>query len=397
MEFDLHPEFRVPILDNASYESLLSTQSRDDLVEAFSEVLMRDRNKPLPFKPYKEGSVRSKFLHLLDNPPEWLSGNVVMKHEDYGFPIGECLGITQLGSYANSVSDFFHRDSRMRCGGYNRVSPWDAWNGGAMSDDEWRKVLKGLLSPLFRSVNDLRRVTPQEYRFCFRLGSTVYSAAQFKVHVASQIIREFATNGRVLDFSMGWGDRLAGFFASPNATLYCGTDPNTSLHAGYAQQREAYSAWCNNNFLETWFLESPAEDVDWSQFKDIGLIFTSPPYFSTEKYALGALCESQQSWSRYPEYADWFQGFLETTLRSACRTLIPGGFLALNIFDVDMGKARYPVCKDLYRVLPSMGMEYVGYLGMRMKQRPKNISCQDSAREYMSAYYAEPVWMWRKK
>ena len=44
----------------------------------------------------------------------------------------------------------------------------------------------------------------------------------------------------VMDFSMGWGDRLAGFFASQNTELYVGVNPRKENHPIYREQADYY-------------------------------------------------------------------------------------------------------------------------------------------------------------
>ena len=80
------------------------------------------------------------------------------------------------------------------------------------------------LGPIWRGINDVKKVmiegkeeliggelSEKSYISAFRLGT--YIATQFKPVVAKAIYD--MTNAKtVLDTSCGWGDRLAGFFAS---------------------------------------------------------------------------------------------------------------------------------------------------------------------------------------
>ena len=71
----------------------------------------------------------------------------------------------------------------------------------------------------------------------FRLGT--YIATQFKPIVA-KCVYEMTDAKRVLDTSCGWGDRLAGFFAS-NAEEYYGCDPNPNTYMRYTEQIDRYN------------------------------------------------------------------------------------------------------------------------------------------------------------
>ena len=74
----------------------------------------------------------------------------------------------------------------------------------------------------------------------------------------------------VLDFSMGWGDRLSGFFASMNTELYVGIDPRKENHDIYEKQASYYQSQLG--FFEKdkeWeFHCEAAEDFDFDQYSD---------------------------------------------------------------------------------------------------------------------------------
>ena len=126
--------------------------------------------------------------------------------------------------------------------------------------------------------------------------------------------------------SMGWGDRLAGFYAS-KATSYVGCDPNPQTFEVYKKQCMAYEEMLgclrpeiSENINDGWWkcvgkksvlmYNKPAEDIDWSEQKEtMDCVFTSPPYFSTELYNKGGEKEEDQSWSRYSEYNNWKEKF----------------------------------------------------------------------------------------
>ena len=80
-------------------------------------------------------------------------------------------------------------------------------------------------------------LSEKSYISAFRLGT--YIATQFKPVVAKAIYD--ITNAKtVLDTSCGWGDRLAGFFAS-DAEEYYGCDPNPNTYQRYQEQISSYN------------------------------------------------------------------------------------------------------------------------------------------------------------
>ena len=48
-----------------------------------------------------------------------------------------------------------------------------------------------------------------------------------------------------------------------------------------------------------------AEDLPWEDIKNVDCAFTSPPYFSTERYNEGGEFEEDQSWSKFSTYEMW--------------------------------------------------------------------------------------------
>ena len=71
------------------------------------------------------------------------------------------------------------------------------------------------------------------------IGLRKYICSQFKPNVAKALYDLFKAKN-IMDFSMGWGDRLAGFFASQNTELYVGVDPRKENHPIYREQADYY-------------------------------------------------------------------------------------------------------------------------------------------------------------
>ena len=126
---------------------------------------------------------------------------------------------------------------------------------------------------------------------------------------------------------------------------------------------------------ETHFIESPAEDADLTLFADsVDLIFTSPPYFSVERYSY----DDTQSWVRHKNIDRWNEDFLHKALNNVLTTLKKGGLLMVNISDVNAtsqgtkgGKQWLKICDPMNEYLQSRGdMQYVECFGMEMAKRP---------------------------
>jgi len=162
-----------------------------------------------------------------------------------------------------------------------------------------------------------------------------------------------------------------------------GLDPNTKLHEPYRQ----IEAYCNTD-KTTRFICSPAEDADLSDVK-VDFVFTSPPYFDTEKYSQ----EETQSWKRYPETDEWLNGFLYPTLKKCWDVLEEGGRICVNISDKVRGDIR--VCQPMIEYMDSLGATYEGVMGYRMAKRPGNHHSLNDELSKMDVF-CEPIFIWSK-
>ena len=72
-----------------------------------------------------------------------------------------------------------------------------------------------------------------------------------------------------------------------------------------------------------------SEDYD-PEPGSIDLCFTSPPYFSTERYSN----EDSQSYKKFPSQDAWLNKFMKRTLLNCHKGLKPAGHLVVNIAGV---------------------------------------------------------------
>jgi hypothetical protein len=188
-----------------------------------------------------------------------------------------------------------------------------------------------------------------------------------------------AAKKRVLDFSAGWGDRLAGFCASAHGEEYYGCDPHSALHALYAKQVALYQS---SKRVVTEAL--PAED--WVLPADyFDLCFTSPPYHNAERYS----DDPGQSWKRYASLKGWLHGFLFKALRNAYRALAPNGFLVINISDIWTRNVS-AICDPMGDFLTTeLKASYCDCWGLQLNKRP-------SGRADRAGVFCEPIWIFRK-
>jgi SAM-dependent methyltransferase len=221
-----------------------------------------------------------------------------------------------------SPLETFHDDEKFRIAIRKRIK-----HGDNMSDAGIRKVLS------------------------YSHGSQRVS--NFKPTVAKYMYDRFAPNGDVLDFSCGYGGRLFGFLAS-SAKTYVGCEPNTATYTYLTEIALEY-----NSRKSVTINHLPIEDFETSQTFD--LVFSSPPYFNTEKYCL----EPTQSYLRYPTRQLWREGFLKPLVEKSLRYLRPQGTFAINIANV----SSYPnLEQDTVELCEEAGFIHCRTLKMRLSK-----------------------------
>lgn len=273
----------------------------------------------------------------------------------------------------NKASDYFHQVERWKCDATGYPSPQKTWE-----NERFRLTLfKALFSLKVKEIN------PTVLRNIISLRK--YIAAQFRPSAAKYIYDYFQAE-TVLDFSMGWGDRILGAHASEYVNKYVGFDPNINLINGYFNQIQFYqNIGKKMRFsLHPWCAENPQ-----IQLKDkFDLVFSSPPYFDKEKYDQS----EQQSYIKYKEFNSWMNDFLFKTIDLRTENLKSGGHLVINISDIYTRKKLFQICDGMNDYISSTGkFEYQGAIGLKMPKRPMSKS------SCTVGIYGEPIWIWKKK
>lgn len=394
---------QLPVMDQQTFERITNEVGKEQFRLDLADYIAEHRPK-FPLKEISYDVMRQAFKGLQKQdvweyvkPIEQLEKNVKEKYDDYKYNFKDHgLGIIDAPSIYNDVSNHFHQELRLNCSSYSFKSPLDVWYNGT-SKDIWR-----CLGPIWRGINGMKpvmvegkeelrggRLDDKSYVSAFRLQT--YIATQFKPNVAKTIYQ--MTNAkRVLDTSCGWGDRLAGFFAS-DAEEYIGCDPNPNTFKQYLKQIEVYNSFLAKPKKVTIY-NCGAEDLPWDKIDNIDCAFTSPPYFSTERYNEGGEKEENQSWFKFDEYSKWRDDFyLPVSLKSFERSK----HTFINIMDPQIKGKRYLSCDEL---VDSMKEHFVGQIGMRIMQRPKSdklFESEEEKAEFMNRIYIENVWCFSKE
>ncbi len=359
------------IVNQEDFALIKSTYSQDFIINEISYVIDLADVK-LPYRLISEADWKNDYNLLKNTTKEDLTGYGKWGSKfDYKYDfLDEYINISNVG---NKASDYFHQVERWKCDATGYPSPAKTW-----STEQFRLTLFKAIFSL-----NIKEINPNILRNLISLRK--YIAAQFRPSVAKFIYDTYKPE-TVLDFSMGWGDRILGAHVSDSVKKYVGIDPNVNLFDGYQKQIDSYNSLGNVKNYE--LLCGCAEDESLVLNDEFDMIFTSPPYFDKEKYDQS----SNQSYIKYHKFDSWMKDFLFKTIELRTKNLKSGGYLIINISDIYTRKKHYQICDGMNDFISTMGCyEYQGCLGFKMPKRPMSKSCETIG------VYAEPVWVHRKK
>ena len=384
-------------IDKKEWAYIKETFDRPDIQETLVEIL---KEYELPTQELTIKDAYKDFMKLKGIQwPDYLKESQWYARSEYKWPLTK--KIIRRINRGNDASNYFQQYNRWSVDGTISPGPVRTW--------ENPKFMYTLLGSLF--TLEVEKVDRGTLRSC--IGLRKYICSQFKPNVAKSIYDMFKAEN-ILDFSMGWGDRLAGFYASDYGKHYVGIDPRKENHPIYKEQSEFYEK--HLGFFEherkSEFHCSPAEEFDFSQYDNyFDLVFTSPPYFNVERYSY----DDTQSWVRYKSIEDWNTDFLQKTLKNLWSSIKTGGYLLVNISDVNASskgkktKGWLSICDPMNDFLDTFkDSEYKGCIGYEMAKRPNSIGAgtakvtEETNRkpEYIlpvkEGLFAEPIWIWKK-
>ena len=211
------------------------------------------------------------------------------------------------------------------------------WN----DDDNYRKQFARYI------VEVAGRVPPKnEYYKLIVIGTGGYQYVnEFQPYLARDIYRQFVHDGdKVLNPCAGWGGRLLGFAACmfDNAE-YVETDPAKETYQGLLQLKDFLRLGDNIKQYNLPFEDLHVE-ADYFDF-----VFTSPPYFDTERYSE----DEGQSYLRYNSFEAWVDSFLVPMLDKILYCMKSGGKCLLNV-----GNVIYDIDTAIEKHLDALGVKY---------------------------------------
>lgn len=358
-------------IPNSVWCFLKEVYSQDELIDWISTHVI-EGDIVLPLLDLTEEDARKDFEDLCKyNPQDMISGVNAFSRFAYTRPMsGRVISDGSIGHNASNFFQQFNRYCTGHCSG--KPSPVELWKD--------KKQVSQLLKAIWTLKDDAVNTSTLQASIRMR----AYVASQFRPAVAKAIYTHYNAT-EVLDTSMGWGDRLVAAAATSSVKKYIGTDPNPNTFPIYKEQVDFYKNLSNTTGdFELYNL--PAEELDLPE-GCVDLTFTSPPYFSCEKYC----DDDKQSFKRYTTVDQWFNGFLKPTIDLCYKALRSGGYMIWNISDIFIDTTPYRYCDrmcDYIETLPGMHFEEI--VGMRMSKRP-NCSTKD-----MQGTFCEPIFVFKK-
>jgi DNA methylase len=386
----------LPIIPKDKWIEFRDQYEPKVLRKVFASVMAKDK-VPFPFKEYTFDDVYDTFEKLRGYNKDFITDisdvdeRYDFKYKYYMQPLG--LIPTSGGKY-NAVSDNYQQANRMNVGSVHHIAPYVSWTTGEKMTGKNTVIWNDKLYEDF--------VDGSAYRAMFRL---TYLCSQFKPDVA-KFIYYHTKSKKILDLSCGWGDRLAGFYATSDADEYIGCDPNGAVYEVYKQQCLDYEKFLGhkatiteyNDYFEcrgskfVRIYNLPAEDVDWKQYESyFDLIFTSPPYFDLEKYDE---TNENQSWIRYDTFDRWKNDFLFKVIELTVPTLNNNGCYMINITEPKDKKksTEHKLCDSMVDYVKSLDdMFYIGKIGMLLSTRIPAKGFEETKSKTI-----EPIWCFRK-
>ena len=361
------------VIDKPNWYKLKNEYSQQELKDAISDAI---EDLPLPLYPITKQDAKQEFDELVNfNDRTLLTKDSLYSKADYKYELSHWY--LKNSVVGRKASNYFHQFARWKVQHASHTSPFRSWT--------IKKFHQTFLNPLW--TLNMPEVNSKYLRMCIQMR--MYMAAQYPPAVAKSLYNLFEAKD-VLDFSMGWGDRLAGFHAS-NAESYMGIDPNENTFKNYSRQNKLYETG-----KKTKFIQAPAEDVDLRD-SEFDMVFTSPPYFHVERYA----DDETQSWKRYGKDIDvWLGDFLFPVLEKCWNSLKDGGTMIINIADVYASKTKtenksyLSICDPMNDIIQSLPQSnYTGCIGLQLNRRPGS---NNDKPESKNKKIIEPMWVWKK-
>ena len=211
----------------------------------------------------------------------------------------------------NYLTDYFTLEERIKASFINNKSPIEYFK------ENKKEIIKNLN---LKSINEIVNIDDW-FKFDKYMFDHVRFTNNFRISVILKILDVFKPT-KWLDISSGWGDRLISAILSPTIKKYYSTDPNLDLHKHYDDIREKFNV-SNKDYKikKTGFEKLKIKDYDFD------FIFSSPPFFKTEKYS----DYPDDSLVNFDSEKNWYENFLLFSIIKALKHLKVNCYFILNM------------------------------------------------------------------
>ena len=194
------------------------------------------------------------------------------------------------------------------CSRKNHPSPMDQWE----DDKNLQRLIKNRLQYADR-ISDSSMRTGIKLLF--------EAVTNFKPIITKYIYSKYAPNGRVFDYSCGFGARM---LAAMSLDMeYVGCEPNLKTYDNLLKFGSFLSQHTTGKFFIT---PQGSEDFIYREnYFDIA--FSSPPFFDYEHYS----DDPGQSIVKYPNYDEWLIKFWKKAISNCFKSLVIGGHFGVCI------------------------------------------------------------------
>lgn len=211
----------------------------------------------------------------------------------------------------NYLTDYFTLEERIKASFINNKSPIEYFK------ENKKEIIKNLN---LKSINEIVNIDDW-FKFDKYMFDHVRFTNNFRISVILKILDVFKPT-KWLDISSGWGDRLISAILSPTIKKYYSTDPNLDLHKHYNDIREKFNVSKKDyKIKKTGFEKLKIKDYDFD------FIFSSPPFFKTEKYS----DYPDDSLVNFDSEKDWYENFLLFSIIKALKHLKVNCYFILNM------------------------------------------------------------------
>lgn len=189
----------------------------------------------------------------------------------------ECNEINNSSKVGSDFVNYFTAIERLNTKGRLKISFFDTYynfNELYNTKPHFRNGINSVYNNKFFDFDERERLRYLKYFFSLYIGNV----GLFRPIIAKEVICLYKPK-HMLDFTMGWGGRLAAACAT-NIETYIGIDLNTNLKPLYKKMVDTLSKLSTTK-IKLYFKN--ALDIDYSKL-NYDMVLTSPPYFNIEIY-----------------------------------------------------------------------------------------------------------------